>query len=1462
MKKITLILLMTFSSLVGFSQIVLEEGFEGTNLPEASGNWTLGSGNWRVFDNGIGLNNTWEVVASPDPAVYAGTRSAYLNRENVTNGTFASDWLVTPQITVPANGQLRFFARQVTGGNAGSVYTVRVSTSSNPQASLVAGDFTTVQTYSETGVGNPAINTVNGVYEEQLVSLAAYPAGTQVYIAFEMTNDFGDRFLLDDVKVVSQCLDPTLLTATNIGLNSASLGWTNNSTATNFEVEVFEANGLASLGVIPATGTSVSYPGLMPSTAYQFYVRALCADGINSEWAGPFNFTTSSPGQTCDAPITVASIPYQVSGSTLGFGDDYSGSPGTSCSTTAGYLNGDDVFYTFVADNNDPIKITNQTNTNWSGLFVYTGCSNVGVSCVAGSTAGNGNTTADQVIFTPVAGQTYYVVISTFAGTNGTNQSCDYTLTIVKNTCTNLSATFNVVSNCSVTPDTFFVTANVSNMGSATSIVGVTIPVSSTETLLAPGTMQFGPFPNGTNVTINLQNATDNNCFKNSPILTQTFCPATNDLCANPIDISCGSTFTQTTVGANSTGAPTVACGTGPGSGGLWYKYAGNGDVVTFSLCGSTFNTKLQVYTGNCSGLTCVDGNDDFCGTQSQVQITTVTGQDYYVYVYGSGTAQGEFILNTTCITPAAPPANDNCDAAVPAVVNTDGTCDLTTSGTVEGATPSSQTNICIGTADDDVWYSFVASNAIHTFNLLNVSGSDTDLNYAVYSSSNATTPCDGLTQILCSPDNFNVAGNLTPGQTYYVRIYTATNVPLQDTIFDLCISTPPPAPSNDECSTAIVAPVNSSIVCNAVTPGTITSATPSIQPTTCGGAGSANDDVWFQFTAVGNIQNIALNNVQGTTTDLAFAVYEGPNCNSLSQINCQTNNNGIVSGLTIGGVYWIRIFSQSTASNLFSNFDLCITTPIQCNTAQPFCGENNEIFISQTGLPSAGSPGCLGSAPNPVWFKFKVETTGNITFDLTQTNNATGNPIDVDFILWGPFTDAQMDSNACNSLYDYPDGNTTIPNNIVDCSYSASAFEFIDIPNAIAGQNYLLLVTNFNGAAGTFSLTQSGTSTGSAFCCTVDLGQDIVLCDETSYTITAVTNNDDAIVWYKDDVLIPGASANTLVVTETGNYKCEITCGQLTVSDTKLVTFNTSVVPTFDPIQMTYCQNETAQTLPTTPTNNISGSWSPSTIDTTTPGTITYTYSPDAGLCATPFTVDITVNTFAVPTFTQIPNFCQGTTAPTLPTTSNNGFVGTWDAAIDNSIVGAQTFTFTPDDLNCTSTTTMTVTVDAPSIVPTFTQIPNFCQGTTAPTLPTTSNNGILGTWDNTLDNSVTGAQTVTFTPSAGQCAVSTTMTVTVVAPSIVPTFTQIGDFCQGTTAPTLPTMSTNGITGVWNSALNNAISGPQTVTFTPNNGQCAVITTITVNVIPTATLDPLANTSVTACNSFVLPSLISGNS
>lgn len=285
MKKL-LLFFMSLSFLVSSGQ-ALSEGFEGSSMPDyTTDDWVLGSGTWKVFDNGIGTVQHWQpyTVAS---LVYAGLRSAYVQRENVTDGTFAEDWLVTPSVTVPTNGQLRFFTRKAVGTNNGTQYTVRISTTSQTNA---AG-FTTLQTWDDSNINS---NQTAPFYEQKVIDLTAY-VGQNVYIAFVMTNDNGNRWLVDNVFVDQRCQESTNLFVTTINDTSVDLNWDNPSGATQWEIEY------GPTGFTPGTGTLVTpvntnpytLPGLTAATTYDFYVRPICPNLNYGNWAGPETFTTA-----------------------------------------------------------------------------------------------------------------------------------------------------------------------------------------------------------------------------------------------------------------------------------------------------------------------------------------------------------------------------------------------------------------------------------------------------------------------------------------------------------------------------------------------------------------------------------------------------------------------------------------------------------------------------------------------------------------------------------------------------------------------------------------------------------------------------------------------------------------------------------------------------------------------------------------------------------------------------------------------------------------------------------------------------------------------------------------------------------------------------------------------------------------------------------------------------------------
>jgi hypothetical protein len=148
-------------------------------------------------------------------------------------------------------------------------------------------------------------------------------------------------------------------------------------------------------------------------------------------------------------------------------------------------------------------------------------------------------------------------------------------------------------------------------------------------------------------------------------------------------------------------------------------------------------------------------------------------------------------------------------------------------------------------------------------------------------------------------------------------------------------------------------------------------------------------------------------------------------------------------------------------------------------------------------------------------------------------------------------------------------------------------------------------------------------------------------------------------------------------------------------------------------------------------------------------------------------------------------------------------------------------------------------ITLTAPTpVLPSFAAVGPYCSGATIPALPTSSTNvpPITGTWAPAISNTTT--TTYTFTPTAGLCATTAPLTITI-TPLTLPTFNPIAQLCYGATPiPTLPTTSLNLITGTWSpSIISNTASG--NYIFTPNPNQCASPTNLNVTVAPQVVLD-----------------------
>ncbi|MDG1477134.1 MAG: gliding motility-associated C-terminal domain-containing protein [Vicingaceae bacterium] len=373
------------------------------------------------------------------------------------------------------------------------------------------------------------------------------------------------------------------------------------------------------------------------------------------------------------------------------------------------------------------------------------------------------------------------------------------------------------------------------------------------------------------------------------------------------------------------------------------------------------------------------------------------------------------------------------------------------------------------------------------------------------------------------------------------------------------------------------------------------------------------------------------------------------------------------------------------------------------------------------------------------------------------------------------------------------------------------------------------------------------------------DAGIDFTICVGDSVQIggapTGTTGT--TISWSPNNNITDTIIGNPFVFpTNSQDYIVTVDNGACVAKDTVSITVNS--LPIIDAgLPQTICNSGTVSLggSPTGPAGSTYN-WTPSgtlnngalanptaTLSTTTTYVVSVT---NVNLCTDTGSVTITVNPPLTPTFSIDTSICIGDGINPLSTTSNNGITGSWSPSPNN--MTTTTYTFTPTPGQCATPTTLTITVN-PIVTPTFNNVASVCVGDVISPLPTTSLNGINGSWSPTLNNTTT--TTYTFTPNAGECATTTVLSITVNTPT-TPTFNTVASVCVGDVINPLPTTSLNGINGSWSPALNNMIT--TTYTFTPTTGQCATTTTLDVTVNPLPLIDAGLNEEICTGSSIQL--------
>ena len=292
MRKITLkifMIMFLLGTYVGVSQTLNQ----AASWPNAA--WTLSGtytpGGLLSDPTGAGTTFTWD-----DDAAGNGSADSLEATSPVIDLTAASGAGET-WITVSGD-----YTYRALGGDVLQIETYDADAMTWSALETFSGNSTTTdyQTCAGTEAYTTAVLDISGFTATQL-------SGFQYRITYDDQGGWQWGWCLTSPTITSaappSCIDPSMLTASNIAITTADLGWTENGTATLWDVEVIES-GMAATGTATASGVGNPYTatGLMANTAYDFYVRADCGPGGTSAWVGPFTFTTD-----CDiftAPYT------------------------------------------------------------------------------------------------------------------------------------------------------------------------------------------------------------------------------------------------------------------------------------------------------------------------------------------------------------------------------------------------------------------------------------------------------------------------------------------------------------------------------------------------------------------------------------------------------------------------------------------------------------------------------------------------------------------------------------------------------------------------------------------------------------------------------------------------------------------------------------------------------------------------------------------------------------------------------------------------------------------------------------------------------------------------------------------------------------------------------------------------------------------------------------------------------
>jgi gliding motility-associated-like protein len=519
-----------------------------------------------------------------------------------------------------------------------------------------------------------------------------------------------------------------------------------------------------------------------------------------------------------------------------------------------------------------------------------------------------------------------------------------------------------------------------------------------------------------------------------------------------------------------------------------------------------------------------------------------------------------------------------------------------------------------------------------------------------------------------------------------------------------------------------------------------------------------------------------------------------------------------------------------------------------------------------------------------------EIGTSGNLIFDISQVNGS-GSGIDVDFILYGPYTDLANAQSYCGNM-----GNGTPNNSVVDCSYAPAPQETATLNGAIAGEVYMILITNFSNQTGNITFQQTG-GTGATDCSivnppcpTVGIHVEDAGGNPFNFPISLDCDQSGWMFIRADDMATAGGIIVPAVVVDiqptnangSGNnlYGYENNppwnnyWGVTNIPSTSNYTFTMLEVDnvTTSQIGVEMCDVLAGTNMPYTITDAACGGVITTGTWTASGGSAGPNGSPSSGGCQ----------------FISFPSSSVGGSAVyTCPTCPPGSFSVTdyGHAFFNPSIAGPGSYdvTYCFDNgcagaANCQGCATETITVNNPYTAtglsyptPVCSNSPNISPtltGTAGGTYSSTAGLSINGsTGEINVGTSTPATYTITYTVGTLPCGATVNTSVTIL-PDVNPAWTNPSPICAAAGSINLNSLITGTSGGTWSGTgvsgtTFNPASGTQSVTYTVGTAPCqeTFVQTITVN----PDVDPSWTNPSAICasaGSINLNSLITGTS